>query len=402
MHIYRNEYWEKIEPFIDKPIIKIITGMRRVGKSYFLKQIIANIVKNGITEDNIIFIDKENIDFDFIHDYNDLNAYIKKMQPAGNKKSYLFIDEIQEIEHWEKLIASLNKSEKYDIYLTGSNAHLLSSELATLISGRYIELPIYPLSYSEFILFKGTDFSSHETCFEQYMRYGGLPGIFHLEQTDETVFQYLGAIYNTILFKDIIKRYNVRNIALLEKISCFLFDNIGNLMTANSIAKFLKSQKIKVYPDTVQNYLNYFTNTYIAHKVSRYDLKGKRLLEINDKYYVNDLGIRNALLNYRQNDIAQNLENIVYLELLYRGYKINIGLNGVNEIDFIATKQNEKIYIQVAYLLASEATVLREFTPLLNIKDNYPKFVLSMDSQLWGNDYQGIQRINIIDFLTSR
>jgi uncharacterized protein len=399
MNIPRKEYWNKIKPFINKPIIKIITGMRRVGKSYFLKQIIDNLLKSGVAKSNILFIDKENIDFDFIQNYKDLNSYVKEKLPAGKTKKYLFIDEIQEIDNWEKLIVSLNKKETYDIYLTGSNAHMLSSELATLISGRYIEINIYPLSYSEFILFKGAAFSSHEVCFEEYIRYGGLPGIFHLEQNDETVFQYLNAIYNTILLKDIIKRYNIRNIALLEKISLFLLDNIGNLMTANNISKFLKSQHIKAYPDTVQNYLNYFTNTYIAHKVSRYDLKGKRFLEINDKYYINDLGIRNALLNYRQNDIAQNLENIVYMELLYRGYKVNVGLNGVNEIDFIATKQNEKIYIQVTYLLASEATVQREFAPLLSIKDNYPKFVLSMDGKLWGNDVQGIQRINIIDFL---
>ena len=399
MNIYRKENLKKIEPFIDKQIIKIITGMRRVGKSYFLKQIIEQLLKRKIPRYRIIFIDKEDLEFDFIKDYTDLNSYLKKKLPATKEKKYIFIDEVQEIEKWEKLVVSLNKKEDYDIYLTGSNAHLLSSELATLISGRYIEINIYPLSYSEFTEFKGEQFKSHEECFEQFIKYGGLPGLFHFEQNDETVFQYLEAIYNTILLKDIIKRFNVRNVSLLEKISKFLFVNIGNLVTANNISKFLKSQKIVAYPDTVQNYLNYFTATFIAHKVSRYDLKGKRLLEINEKYYINDIGMRHSILGYKPNDISQILENVIFMELLYRGYKVNIGTNGVTEIDFIATKQNKKIYIQVTYLLASEKIIQREFKPLLEIKDNYPKFVLSMDGKIWGDDYQGIKRLNIIDFL---
>ncbi len=399
MNIARNKYLDKIKPFINKPIIKIITGMRRVGKSYFFKQIIDELQNNDVPKENILYIDKDDIDFDFIDDYKQLNQYIvdKMSEIKGNK--YLFIDEVQEIDSWEKVITSLHKKESFDIYLTGSNAHLLSSELATLISGRYVEITVYPLAYSEFVLFKGDKFSSHEECFEQYIRYGGLPGLYHLEQTDETIFQYLNAIFNTILLKDIIKRYSIRNVSLLEKISKFLFDNIGNLVTANNISKYLKSQKIQTYPDTVQNYLNYFTNTYIAHKVSRYDIKGKKNLEINDKYYINDLGLRHSILNYKNNDISQILENLIYMELLYRGYKVNIGVNGNSEIDFIATKENEKIYIQVTYLLASEKTIEREFKPLLNIKDNYTKFVLSMDTNIWGNDYKGIKRINIIDFL---
>jgi len=399
-YISRNRYWGKIEPFIGKPVIKIITGMRRVGKSCFLKQAINQLKDEGVVESNILFIDKDDIDFDFIQDYQILNSYIKEKSKKITGKKYLFIDEVQEIEKWEKVITSLHKKNDFDIYLTGSNAHLLSSEIATLISGRYIEIKIYPLSYSEFVLFQKDDFNSHEESFAKYIKYGGLPGIFHLEQNDETIYQYLSAVFDTILFKDIIKRFNIRNVSLLEKISNFLFDNIGNLITASSISKYLKSQRIKTYPDTVHNYLNYFINTYIAYKVSRYDLKGKRILEINDKYYVNDLGIRHSILNYKSDDISQNLENIIYMELLFRGYKVNIGVFGGKEIDFIATKQNEKIYIQVTYLLASKATVEREFQPLLDIKDNYPKYVLSMDGDLWGNDYQGIKRLNVIDFLT--
>ena len=398
MHIFRKKYFEKIKPFIDKPVIKIITGMRRVGKSYFLKEIIEKISKKN----QIIFIDKDDIDFDFIQDYKDLNRYLLQELKSKKGKCYLFIDEVQEIKNWEKVIVSLHKKENVDIYLTGSNAHLLSSELATLISGRYVEIKIYPLSYSEFVLFNGDSFTSHTDCFSKYLKYGGMPGLFHLEQTDDTVYKYLESIFDTILFKDIIKRYNVRNISLLEKIYKFLFENIGNLITANSISKYLKSQKIKTYPDTIQNYLNYFTNAYLAYKVSRYDIKGKKILDFNDKYYINDLGIRHAIFNYRNTDISQLLENIVYMELLYRGYKVCIGSAKNFEIDFIATKQNEKIYIQVTYLLASDETIRREFEPLTKIKDNHPKFVISMDEKIWGDDFDGIKRLNIIDFLTNQ
>ena len=399
MNIRRKKYFEKIKPFINKPIIKVITGMRRVGKSYFLKQIINQLMNNGVSDNKIIFIDKDDIDFDFIQDYKNLNKYITQKIKSKKRKYFLFIDEVQEIANWEKVIVSLHKKENIDVYLTGSNAHLLSSELSTLLSGRYVEIKIYPLSYSEFVLFNGKAFTSHADCFTKYLRYGGMPGLFHLEQTDDTVYKYLESIFDTIVFKDIIKRYNIRNISLLEKIYKFLFENIGNLITANSISKYLKSQKLKTYPDTVQNYLNYFTNAYLAYKVSRFDLKGKKILEFNDKYYINDLGIRHALFNYRPNDISQLLENVIYMELLYRGYKVNIGSGKNFEIDFVATKQNEKIYIQVAYLLASEKTIKREFKPLMKIKDNYPKFVISMDDKIWGDDYNGIKRLNIIDFL---
>ena len=244
MNIYREKYFEKITPFLNKPIIKIITGMRRVGKSYFLKQIIDHLKVNGASDDKIIFIDKDDIDFDFIENYKDLNKYINNKISAKKEKYYLLIDEVQEIENWEKVITSLQKKESVDIFLTGSNAHLLSSELATLLSGRYIEINIFPLSYSEFVLFKGTSFVSHTDCFAQYLRYGGMPGLFHLEQTDDTIYKYLESIFNTILFKDIIKKNNVRNISLLEKIYKFLFENIGNLITANSISKYLKTNVI--------------------------------------------------------------------------------------------------------------------------------------------------------------
>ncbi|HBM17580.1 MAG TPA: ATPase [Lentisphaeria bacterium] len=399
MLINRNIYWTEIKPFIDKPVIKVITGMRRVGKSYFLRQIIEELKLKGIAPEQILYIDKEDLKYDSIRTYQDLNSYVKKEFKDITAKRYLLIDEIQEIENWEKTISSLLKTDSADIYITGSNAHLLSSELSTLISGRFVDIQIYPLGYSEYVTFRGKDFTSDKTEFEAFLRYGGLPGLFHFEKTDEVVFQYLSSVFNTILLKDIVKRYSIRNISLLERVSAFVFDNIGNLLTANNISNYLKSQKIQTYSDTVQIYLGYFVSTFIAHKVPRYDLKGKRILSINEKYYLNDLGIRHSILGYRSADISQILENVVYLELLRRGYSVNVGVLVDKEIDFIATKQNKKIYIQVAYILGSDKTVEREFSPLLDIDDNYPKYVLSMDDNIWGNDYKGIIRLNLIDFL---
>ncbi len=397
--IRRDLYWRKIKPFVDKPIIKVVTGMRRVGKSYFLKEIIERLFEQGVALRNVLFVDKEDLNFEFIGSYKDLHEYASTEFSGVTGRKYLFIDEIQEIEDWERAVASFAKSDEYDIYITGSNAHLLSSELATLISGRYVEFAVYPLSFREYLLFKGDHNTDRESEFAGYLRYGGLPGLFHLELSDETVFQYLNAIYNTILLKDIVKRYNVRNVALLEKFAQYFFDNVGQLMASHNITRFLKSQNIKTYPDTIQNYLSYFTATFLGYSAKRYDIKGKRLFEINDKYYVNDLGLRHSVIGYRGGDIGQLLENVVFIELLRRGYSVNVGIQGQREIDFIATRQNEKIYIQVAYLLESKKTVEREFTPLLEVKDNYPKFVLSMDSKIWGEEYEGIKRLNIIDFL---
>lgn len=397
--IRRDLYWKKIQPFIDKPIIKVITGMRRVGKSYFLKEIIERLSEQDIPETNILFIDKEDLNFEFIGSYSDLFKYVEDKFSKVKGKKYLFIDEIQEIKEWERAVASFSKSEKYDVYITGSNAHLLSSEIATLISGRYIEFTLYPLSFKEHGLFKGKQYTDAQSEFTDYLRYGGLPGLIHLERTDETVFQYLNAIYHTILLKDIIKRYNVRNVAVFERFARYFFDNTAQIISAGSITNYLKSQKINTHVETIQNFLFYFTATFLGYSAKRYDIKGKRLFEINDKYFVNDLGIRHSVIGYRGGDIGQILENVVYIELLRRGYSVTVGIQGQREIDFIGTRQGEKIYIQVTYLLKSEKTVAREFNPLLEIKDNYPKFVLSMDSEIWGDAYEGIRRINIIDFL---
>lgn len=341
----------------------------------------------------------ESMDFDFISNYQQLHDFIKnRLNPSPERKIYLFIDEVQEIEGWEKCIASYLGTDNYDIYLTGSNAGMLSSELASLLSGRYIEFPIYSLSFSEFLDFMGKKEAGAQNNFPIYLQYGGFPALSHFDLDKEIVYQYISSLYNTILLKDVVKRYHVRNITLLENITKYTFDNIGNIFSAKKISDYLKSQRLSIGVETVQNYLSYLCSTFALYKVQRYDIKGKRILELHEKYYLGDIGLRHALLGYREADIAGMLENLVFLELKRRGYDIFIGKYGTKEIDFIATKAGDKLYVQVSYLLGSKQTIEREFSPLLAIRDNYPKYVLSMDT-IFGSDYDGIKHLNLIDFL---
>ena len=397
MLINRDKYIEKIKSHIKTPVIKVIIGMRRTGKSSFLKMLQNLLIDEFSQKGNIIFIDKESFDFSFISNALELNNYIQEENPNKIEKT-LIIDEIQEIFEWEKVLVSLLKTGLYDIYITGSNAHLLSSELATYISGRYIEFPIYPLSFKEHLEFRGNKIESVKKEFKRYIRYGGLPILHFIDESDEIIYQHLKSIFNTILLKDIVKRYSIRNVSLLEKVGNYLFDNIGNITSTKGIADYLKSQKLNIGMETISNYLFYFTSVFISHKAKRYDLKGKKILETNEKFFVNDHGLRHSVIGFRENDISGILENIVYMELKQRGYDIAIGKLNQKEIDFIATKANKKIYIQVTYLLASEDTIKREFTPLMKINDNYPKMVLSLDD-FFGDDYNGIIHKNIIDFL---
>ena len=396
----RNFYLDKIKPFIGKPVIKVITGMRRVGKSCFLKQIIQLLLQQKVEKKNILYIDMEQLEFDFIKNYRDLDNHISRSFSGIPGDKYLFIDEIQEIQQWEKTINSLLNKGSTDIYITGSNAHLFSSELATLISGRYIEFPIYSLSFKEFLLFRGDQKIDQTHEFQNYLRYGGLPGIHHFEFVEDILYQYLRSIYDTIVLKDIIKRHDIRNVHLLENINKYLLDNIGNTFSAKRISDYLKSQKLRVGVDTVQNYISYFLDTFAAFKIQRYDIKGRRILEFHEKYFLADTGLRHAVLSYRASELPGVLENFVFLELKRKNYTVYIGKLGDREIDFIAEKKDKKLYIQVAYFLASEDIIKREFTPLQQIKDNYPKYVLSTDTLL-GSDYEGIRWMNIMDFLLS-
>jgi len=394
----RNLYLKKISPFINKPVIKVITGMRRVGKSYFIRQLIEKLKNQKITSNQILYINKELFEFDFIKNYHDLYSYVDNTFSHVTSQKYLFIDEVQEINNWEKAISSLFALENIDIYITGSNAHLLSSDLATLISGRYIEFPIYSLSFQEFLQFRGENKTDQSKEFLKYLRYGGFPAIHHFYLDEELIYQYISSLFNTIVLKDIIKRNNVRNVQLLENITKYAFDNIGNIFSAKKVSDYMKSQKLKMGIETVQNYLAYLTSTFLLFKIPRYDIKGKRLLEIHEKYYLGNIGMRHALLGYRESDMSGILENIVFLELKRRGYQVHIGKFENKEIDFIAEKEQEKVYLQVAYLLSSPEVIKREFSVLQQIKDNYPKYVISMDT-VFGDDFEGIKRMNLIDFL---
>ncbi len=394
----RSLYIDKIRLFIDKPVIKVITGMRRCGKSCLLKLVMEELKARKVSGKKILYINKESMDFDFIRTCTDLDSHARKVFSGVRGRKYVFIDEVQEIESWEKAVVSFFSDGNFDIYITGSNAHLLSSELATLLSGRYVEIPVYSLSFREFLEFRGDKAASPDKEFLNYLKFGGLPAIHYFDLEEESGYQYLSSIYSTILLKDVIQRNSIRNPNLLESTGRYLFDNIGNIFSAKKISDYLKSQHLKVGVETVQSYVGFYLASFAFFKVSRYDIKGKRLLEIHEKYFAGDVGLRNAVLGYRENDISGILENIIFLELKRRGFSVSVGKMEGNEIDFIAEKPGQKIYLQSAYLLASEETVRREFQPLLRINDNYPKYVISMDTA-FGKDYQGIKRLNIVKFL---
>lgn len=394
-YIKRPIYINQVKPFIDKNVIKVIIGQRRVGKSYLLFQIMDEIKKLD-KQANIIYINKELNKFDKIKNYQHLLSYIKNKTKGS--KNYILIDEIQDIEKFEKALRSLGAKEKYDIYCTGSNANLLSGELASYLSGRYIEIKIFSLSYFEFLQFH--KLKDNQESFLKYIKYGGLPYLINLELTDDIVYHYLKSIYNTIILKDVVNRYNIRNISFLENLISYLAGNTGSLVSAKKISDFLKSQKINISPNIVLDYLSFLVNAFFIFKVSRSDIQGKKIFEINDKYYFEDLGLRHSVVDYKQPDINKILENLVFLHLQILGYKVTIGKLKEKEIDFVCEKQNKKVYIQVAYLITDE-NKKREFGNLLDIKDNYPKIVISADELIDNKGYKGIKHLNIRNFLNN-
>ena len=395
MHIYtRQIYLNKVKPFINKPLIKVLTGQRRVGKSFLLLQLM-NLIKEQFSKNKIIYIDKENTDFDFIKNYKDLNNYIK--QNSSNQKNFVFIDEIQEIDNFQLCLRSLLATEKYDIYCTGSNAYTLSGDLASMLSGRYIEIRVHSLSYIEFQDFYKLE-NSQETLI-RYLKYGGLPFLIHLPPEERIIFDYLKNIYNTIFFKDIVSRYQLKNVAFITDLTQFIAENTGSLFSARKISQYLKSQQIKVSTETILNYLQYLENAYFIHRVKRTDIEGKKHFEIGEKLYFNDIGLRHSILGYKQADIGKIIENIVYLHLKIYNWDITVGYSNKKEVDFVATKNGERIYIQVTYLLVSEETIKREFGNLLAIKDNYRKILVSLDSFRGSNTYKGIEHLHLMDFL---
>ena len=390
----RKGYIDRIKPFMQKSVVKVLTGQRRVGKSFFLYQLIEEILGEE-PDANIIYINLEDFAFSSLQTAEDLHSYIIS-HSKEKVKNYIFIDEIQDIPGFEKVIRSLLLNEDNDIYITGSNAKMLSGELATYLSGRYIEFKIYSLSYSEFLEFHGL--TESETSYELYSRYGGLPYLLNLPLEDETVNEYLKSVYSTIVFRDVVSRYKLRNTLFLEKLIQFLSENIGNLFSAKNISDYLKSQHTTISVNQIQSYTEYLNNAFLIHRVERYDLIGKRVFEIGEKYYFENMGIRNIVIGYRITDKAKILENLVYNHLLYKGYDIKVGYYGDKEIDFVGEKNGEKLYIQVALKIDSDKTAEREFGNLLKIQDNYPKIVVTEDT-FSGNSYEGIRHCSIRQFL---
>lgn len=393
--INREVYIRRIQPFMRKSIAKVLIGQRRVGKSFLLFQLMDKVQQEE-PDANIIYLNFEDFAFNQIRTAEDMYAYISSRLLEG-KYNYIFIDEIQEIAHFEKVVRSLLLDPFNDVYITGSNAKMLSGELATYLSGRYVEFKIYSLSYLEFLQFHRLE--NTRQSLDLYSRYGGLPYLINLPLTDEVVNEYLKSVYSTIVFRDVVSRYNLRNIDFLEKLIRFLAENIGSLFSAKNISDYLKSQHTAISVTQIQNYTHYLSNAFLVHRVERYDLVGKRVFEIGEKYYFENLGIRNIVIGYRITDRAKLLENLVYNHLLYLGYEVRIGYIGDKEIDFIGEKSNEKIYVQVALQINNETTAQREFGNLLKIPDNYLKIVVT-DEAFQGNTYEGIQHYSIQDFLS--
>lgn len=395
----RDLYLTQLIRFRDKPLIKVITGIRRCGKSTLLSLFENHLMASGVTQDHIIRMNFESFQFDEISDYKKLHTYIKKRLKNSSDRHYILLDEVQQVSSWEKAVNSFLVDANVDIYITGSNAYLLSSELSTLLSGRYVEIKMQPLSFKEYLDFTdtGTD-GNIQNKFDQYLKFGGLPTVVELIDHPDTIGPFLEGIYNTVLMKDVVERNGVRDSALLESIIKFIAANIGSIVSTKKISDYLTSSGRKTTSDTIDNYLKMLENAFIIYKANRYDLKGKMFLKTLEKYYLVDMGIRNQLIGLRNTDYGHVLENLVYLELLRRGYEVAIGKIGPLEVDFVATKADEKIYYQVSASILDEKTRARELRPLESISDNYPKYIITMDHSIF-TDYSGIKVQNIIDFL---
>lgn len=393
--IQREYYMKQIRPFINTDLIKVLTGIRRSGKSVMLQLIQEELLSQQVRPDQMISLNFEDLANLPLCQPMALYQWIADKAAAIKGKIYIFLDEIQEVTNWERVINSLRVAFDVDIYLTGSNAKLLSGELSTYLAGRYVQFVIYPFSYQEFILANQLDDTPQ--AFQKYLLFGGMPFLMNLHFQEGPSRQYLQDMYNSVILKDIVQRNNLRDVDLLERIIGYALSSIGHVFSASNITKYLKSEHRKVSNDTVLNYLNACTTAYLFYKIPRQDLLGKKLLSINEKYYVVDHGLREAVYGHNARDIDQILENIVCLELLRRGYTVTIGKTGNFEVDFIAEKGNRKCYVQVTYLLASPETIEREFRVYEDIKDNYPKYVVSMDELDFSQD--GIQHYNIRKFL---
>lgn len=394
--IERKKYLEQLIKFKDKNLIKVVTGLRRVGKSTLLKIFTEYLVENDIERNRIISINFENMKYDHLKNIYRLHDYIiENIRDEG--MNYVFLDEIQQVKDFEKVVDSLFIQENIDLYITGSNANLLSSELSTLLSGRYIEIQVFPLSFKEYM--SQFDINSNLSVkYKEYLEFSSFPYVSELNKDREMIWQYLDGVYNSVVLKDVIARNNISNVMMLKSITEFLFDNIGNITSTKKISDTMTSNGRKISTPTVESYIHSLLESFIIYQAKRYDIKGKQYLKTLEKYYVADIGLRYYLLGYKGTDVGHILENIIYLELLRRGYKVYIGKVGKLEVDFIAKNQNGILYFQVAATVRDEKTLTRELKPLKKIDDSYPKYILTLDDDPIA-DYEGIIRKNALEFL---
>ncbi|MFI3320089.1 MAG: ATP-binding protein [Rikenellaceae bacterium] len=393
----RNVYIERIKPFMRTPIIKVMVGHRRAGKSYLLFQLI-DIIRTEEPDANIIYINREDIEFVYMVSFKELHLYISE-RLSDTRRNYIFIDEIQEIDNFKAVVRSLALDDNNDIYVTGSNSQLFSSDIANELGGRYVEFKIYSLSYLEFLEFHKLENS--DESLEKYIHFGGLPYLIHLPMEESVIMEYIKSIYSTIVLRDVVERHKIRNISFLNQLISFLANNVGSLFSSKSISDFLKSQRVNISPSLVSEYADSLAEAFVVSKAARYDIVGKRLFERGEKYFFENMGIRNVVSGYSAADRAKRLENVVYNHLLFCGYDVKVGALATEEIDFVCTRAGETIYVKVAIELRGESTIQREFGNLLRIKDNYPKMVISAE-QTFENSYEGVEHIYIRDFLTSK
>lgn len=399
--INRPMYVDKIMGYVDTPFVKILTGVRRCGKSTILKMIMEKLQ----TEKNVEASQIASYRFDSM-EYEDMTSKQMYTELKGRlldgKKTYFFLDEVQEITGWEKVVNSLASDYDVDIYVTGSNSRMMSSEISTYLTGRYIAFHIYTLSFAEFLTFKSRykAVSDPKAELTEYIRLGGFPATHLQDYSQDEIYTIVKDIYNSTIFSDIVKRNQIRKIDQLERVVKYVFNNVGNTFSAKSISDYLKSEHRKIDNETVYSYLEKLEKAYLIHRCSRYDLQGKEILKTQEKFYLADTALRYSVLGYNSDSVASSLENVVYLELCRRGYAVHIGKTDGGEIDFVASRQNEKLYVQVTQMIKSESTEKREYDRLLSIRDNYPKYVLLTDDFAGGN-YQGIKTMHIADFLLS-
>jgi len=398
--IKRTLYLNKISEFIDKPFVKVITGLRRSGKSTILILLKEELKKRNVHEEQIVYLNFESFEFSHLNTYSDLYNYVKGKVLKKGLRYYIFLDEVQMVGEWEKAVNSFLVDFNADIYITGSNSQLLSSKLATYLTGRYVEFQVFTISFAELFLFKNITKDSVDIYkeFLHYLRMGGFPVLYTANYSLDTAYKIVYDIYSSAILRDTIQRNKIRDVELLERVVSYVFDNIGNNFSAKKVADYFKSQQRKVDINTVYNYLKALEEAYIIHRIQRYDIKGKEILKTQEKYYIGDVALLYAIMGYKDRMISCILENIVMLELKRKGYKVFVGKSGLTEIDFVAEKPGQKIYVQVAYLLSEPSTIEREFSPLLEVKDHYPKYVVTMDN-LWKDNIDGVIHINIADFL---